>query len=94
MNKLAKDDSKKPDHDFNGFNDPLAKVLFGIGIVLTAMICIVVLLISLAGLQFLGFLKLVIWLLGAFSVLGVICGLMSGIRWKTGAAARRASARF
>ena len=94
MKKSAIHTRETLDRDINGFNDPLAKILLGIGIVLTGMLCIAVLLISLVGVQFLGYLKLVTWLLGAFAVFGAICGLVSGIRWKAGVASRRASARF
>ncbi len=94
VKKFAMHNTRTLDRDLNGFNDPLAKVLRGIAIVLTAMLCIAALLVSLVGMQFLGFLKLVMWLLGAFAVFGAICGLASGIRWRTAARARRASARF
>jgi hypothetical protein len=72
---------RTPDRDFNGFNDPLAKVLLGIGIVLTLMFCIVAFLASLVDVAFLGMLKPVTWLLGAYAVVGAIYGLVSGIRY-------------
>lgn len=78
--------------DSNEFNDPLAKALLRVGMLLTAMFCIAVLLNSLVGMQFVGLLKFVTWLLGAFAVFGAICGLVVSIRWRTGAAARRMSA--
>ena len=97
MKKYAIHNTRKLDRDFDGFDDPLVKILLGIGIVSTAIFFIAAFLMSLVGLQFLGFFKLATWLLGAFSIFGAICGLVSGMRWKrwkTGAASRRASARF
>ena len=79
--------------DFNGFNDPLAKVLLGIGIVLTVLLHSAVILVSLVGPEFLALLKLVTGLLGAFAIFGAICGLVGSMRWRSGAAARRAVAK-
>ena len=92
MKKSAIHNIRTPDRGFDGFNDPLVKILLGIGIVLTLMICVVALLTSLVDVAFLGMLKSVMWLLGAYAVVGAICGLVRSIRWRTGAAARRASA--
>jgi len=94
VKKSATHNRRTLDRDLNGFNDPLAKIVFGIGIVVTAMLCIAVLLTLLVGVQFLGLLNFTVWLLGAFAVFGAICGLVSGIRWRTGARARRVSAEF
>ncbi len=86
MKKSAIHNIRTPDREFDGFNDPLVKILLGIGIVLTLMIYIAALLRSLE------MLKLGMWLLGAYAVVGAICGLVRSIQWRTGAAARRASA--
>ncbi len=92
MKKSAIHNTRTPDRGFDGFNDPLVKILLGIGIVLTLMIYVVALLTSLVDVAFLGMLKPVMWLLAAYAVVGAICGLVRSIRWRTGAAARRASA--
>ncbi len=68
-------------NDPNGFNDPLAKILLGIGIVLTLMFYIVVFLASLVDVAFLGMLIPVTWLLGAYAVVAVICGLARSIQY-------------
>ena len=94
VNKFAMHNTRTLDRDLNGFNDPLVKIVLGIGIVVTAMLCIAVLLALLVGAQFLGLLNFAVWLLGAFAIFGAICGLVSGIRWRTRARARRASAGF
>ncbi len=92
MKKSAIHNIRTPDRGFDGFNDPLVKILLGIGIVLTLMIYVVALLTSLVDVAFLGMLKSCMWLLGAYAVVGAICGLVRSIQWRTGAAARRASA--
>ena len=94
VKKSATRNRRTLDRDLNGFNDPLVKIVLGIGIVVTAILCIAVLLTLLIGVQFLGLLIFAMWLLGAFAVFGAICGLVSGIRWRTGARARRASTGF
>jgi len=92
MKKSAIHNTRTPDRGFDGFNDPLVKIMLGVGIVLTLMLCIVALLTSSVGVEFLGLLKPVMWLLGAYAVVGAICGLVRSIQWRTGAAARRAPA--
>ncbi len=81
MKKSAMHNTRTPDRDLNGFNDPLAKILLGIGIVLTLMFCIVAFLASLVDVAFLGMLKPVTWLLGAYAVVGAICGLVRSMRY-------------
>jgi len=76
-------------NDPNGFNDPLAKILLGIGIVLTLIFYIVAFLASVVDVAFLGMLKPVTWLLGAFAVVGVICGLVRGIQFGKAIRSRR-----
>jgi hypothetical protein len=73
--------TRTPDRDLNGFNDPLAKILLGIGIVLTLMFFIIVFLASLVDVAFLGMLRPVTWLLGAYAVVGAFCGLVRGIQY-------------
>ena len=94
VKKFGTHNSRTLDRDLDGFNDPLVKIVSGIGIVVTAMLFIAAILTFVIGVQFLGLLKLAMWLLGAFAVFGAICGLVSGIRWRTGARGRRASAGF
>ncbi len=79
MKKSAMHNIRTPDP--NGFTDPLAKILLGIGIVLTLMFSIVAFLASLVDVAFLGMLKPVMWLLGAYAVVGAICGLVRSIRY-------------
>jgi hypothetical protein len=55
--------ARTPSRDFNEFDDPLAKILLGIGIVLTAMFVSLCFSISLVGMEFLGLLISVSWLL-------------------------------
>ncbi len=72
VKKSAMHNTRTPDR---GFNDPLVKILLGIGIVLTLMIYIAALLTSLE------MLKLSMWLLGAYAVVGAICGLVRSIQY-------------
>ncbi len=81
MKKSAIHNIRTPDRGFDGFNDPLVKILLGIGIVLTLMIYVVALLTSLVDVAFLGMLKPVMWLLGAYAVVGAICGLVRSIQY-------------
>ncbi len=94
MKKPALRKPRAPRHDFNGFDDLLAKFLLGTASVLTALLGLGVFLTSFVGQEYLGFLKLITWLLGAFAVVGAVCGLAAGMRWRMRSAARRASARF
>ncbi len=81
MKKSAIHNTRTPDRGFDEFNDPLVKILLGIGIVLTLMIYVVALLTSLVDVAFLGMLKPVTWLLGAYAVVGAICGLVRSIQY-------------
>ena len=72
MRKSAIHETRTPDR---GFNDPLVKILLGIGIVLTAMIYIAAFLPSLE------MLKLSMWLLGAYAVVGAICGFVRSVQY-------------
>ena len=58
-----------------GSNDPLVKILLGVGIVLTAMIYVA------AYLGSLEMLKLSMWLLGAYAVAGAIFGLVRSVQY-------------
>lgn len=78
MKKFVMHNARTPDR---GFNDPLVKILIGIGIVLGLMIGVAALLTRLVGVEFLGMLKLGMWLLGAYAVVGAICGLVRSIQW-------------
>ncbi len=75
MRKSAMHNTRTPDRGLDGFNDPLVKILLGIGIALTLMIYIPA---SLASLEML---RLSMWLLGAYAVVGAICGLVRSIQY-------------
>ena len=76
--------TRTSDRGVDGFNDPLVKILLGIGIVLTAMINVA------AYLGSLEILKLSMWLLGAYAVAGAIFGLVRSAQY--GKASRSRSA--
>ena len=69
--------TRTPNRDFNGFNDPLAKILGGVGILLTLMLCTVTFLAALVDVAYLEMLQPVMWLLGAYGIVGAICGKAS-----------------
>ena len=73
--------TRTPDREFDGFNDPLVKILLGIGIVLGLMFYIAAHLTLSVDVAFLGMLKSVLWLLGAYAVVGAICGLVRSVQY-------------
>ena len=76
--------------EFDGFDDPLVKVLGGAGIVLMGTLCVAVLLVLFVGMEFLGLLISVMWLLGAYAVIGAICGFIRGMQYEKANKRRRA----
>ena len=73
--------TRTPNREFNGFDDPLAKILLGIGILLTAMFVSLSFSMAFVGMKFLGPLISVTWLLGAYAVVGAIFGLVRSIQF-------------
>ena len=76
--------------EFDGFDDPLVKVLGGAGIVLMVTLCIAVLLVLFVGMEFLGLLISVMWIFCAYAVIGAICGLVRGMQYGEANKRRRA----
>ena len=68
--------------EFDGFKDPVVKILLGIGIALTLMLYVAVFLKPLIGVAgFLVMLKSIMWVLGAYAVFGAIFGLVRSIQY-------------
>jgi len=68
--------------EFDGFNDPVVKVLLGVGIALTLTTYVVVLLKPLIGVAgFLVLLKSITWVLLAYAVVGAIFGFVRSIQY-------------
>jgi hypothetical protein len=75
VKRFAMHKTRTLDRGFDGFNDPLVKILLGVGTALTLMLYIVTLLTSLV------MLKTIMWLLGAYAVVGAIFGLVRSIQY-------------
>ena len=84
MKRSTMRNRRSPDREFDGFNDPLVRIIGGIGIALMLMIVIAAFLKSLEILQF------SLWLLLAYAVVGAICGFVRSRQY--GAANRNRNA--
>ena len=89
MKKSGRHITRTLGREFNGFNDPVVKILLGVGIALSLPIFVVVLLKPLIGVGgFLVMLKSSTWVMLAYAVVGAIFGFVRSIQYGRGRRSR------